>query len=123
MNERIPEEYIHYLWQYGLFDKERLCTTDEHELVVINPGLLNTNSGPDFHDARIRIGNTEWAGNVEIHFRSSDWHAHNHSSDPAYDNVILHVVVHHDQAVLNAEGSLIPTLFLMPYLKINHFRK
>jgi len=75
-------------------------------------GFLNRSSGPDFSEARIRFGQTTWAGSVEIHLRSSDWYAHGHDSDTAYDNVILHVVYDHDREVTTTLGDVIPTLEL-----------
>jgi len=91
----MEEVFLHYLWRFRLFNPE-LRTTSGEEVVVIHPGTHNTNSGPDFINARIRIGGTTWAGNVEIHKQSSDWFRHRHHLDPSYDNVILHVVYRYD---------------------------
>ncbi len=85
--------------------------TTEGELVkVIKPGLNNTDSGPDFSDGRVMIGNTEWVGNIEIHVCSSEWFEHRHHLDPAYDSVILHVVYINDRTVFRKNGQSIPTL-------------
>lgn len=86
------EEFLHFIWLYQLFDHSRLKTEDGELLLVLQPGVLNSHSGPDFSEARIRIGENIWVGNVEIHVKSSDWYAHNHHLDNAYKNVMLHVV-------------------------------
>lgn len=103
------EDFLHYLWKYRLL-KAPMLTTENDAVSVIRPGHSNTDSGPDFSDARIIIGNTEWAGNIEIHIRSSDWFEHRHHLDPAYDSVILHVVYINDQPAYRKNGQLIPTL-------------
>ena len=108
----IKEEFLHYIWKYSLYQKEFLCTDKGEPLEVIQHGEYNTNAGPDFINARIRIGKTLWAGNVEIHVKSSDWEKHHHTSDKAYDNVILQVVYQHDQPVTRTSGEHIPTLTL-----------
>jgi len=92
MNERL----LHYIWKLQYFNKNELTTADAEQLQIIHPGNFNTNQGPDFLDAKIKIGNTIWAGNIELHIRSSDWKSHKHSDDKNYNNVILHVVWQHD---------------------------
>lgn len=77
---------------------------------VIDPGILNRDSGPDFFNSKVKIGEKTWIGNIEIHLKASDWHRHGHDSDPAYDNVILHVVAHSDTLILRKDGSVIPQL-------------
>lgn len=119
---RIPEEYIHYVWQYGLFQKEDLLSTEGELVSIMHSGLHNHDAGPDFSNGRVKIGAREWAGNIEIHFASSDWDAHGHQHDKAYDSVILHVVIHHDKEIRNSQGVTIPTLSLSKYLSIDHFR-
>ena len=119
---RIPEEYIDYLWQYQLFDTTRLVTTEGDAIEVVSKGIPNNDAGPDFSNARVRIGDTEWAGSVEIHYKASDWYAHRHEEDPAYENVILHVVIHNDRPVINRGGVQISTLTLGPYLDQDHFK-
>ncbi|NNC82406.1 MAG: DUF2851 family protein [Flavobacteriales bacterium] len=120
--ERIPEKYIHYLWRYGLFDTTDLSTTEGDPVLIEHPGFPNHHAGPDFLNAHIRIGERQWVGSVEIHFKASDWLAHGHSQDRAYDNVILHVVIHADRSVVNTHGSTLPTLSLEPYVDEEHFR-
>lgn len=106
------EDFIHYIWKFRLFEREELKTTTGEPIEVFSAGLPNSNSGPDFHNARIRIGDTTWAGNVEIHLNSSDWHKHNHTHDKAYDNVILHVVYRDDEPIILPDGRKLPTLEL-----------
>lgn len=92
----MKEDLLQYIWQLRLFDQIELKTIGGESIEIINPGKLNVHSGPDFLDARIKIGTTTWAGNVEIHLKTSDWYEHGHQSDPAYENLILHVVLSHD---------------------------
>lgn len=106
----MQEAFLHYVWQYQYFDKHDLRTVQGDSLQVIRPGLLNANAGPDFSDAKVKISDMAWAGSVEIHIRSSDWKAHHHQSDRAYDNVILHVVWEDDDPVVREDGTVIPTL-------------
>lgn len=82
---------------------------------ILDPGRQNFDSGPDFFNSKLKIGGVEWAGNVEIHVKASDWYRHGHDSDPAYDSVILHAVGVSDRRVARADGSLIPQVeILMP---------
>lgn len=106
----MKEEFLHYLWKYCLYDKDSLVDNDNVKISVLNPGEYNRDSGPDFFNARIRIGDTEWAGNVEIHTRSSHFIAHGHNTDHAFDNVILHVVAEDDRKVFNANGEELLTV-------------
>jgi hypothetical protein len=92
MNEKL----FQYIWQFMHFNFTQLATTENEPIQVIHPGTLNINQGPDFLDAKIKIGDTLWAGNVELHLFSSDWKTHKHSGDKNYKNVILHVVFQHD---------------------------
>ena len=96
----MKEEFLHFIWEHRLFDRTDLKTVDGEKLEIISTGQPNSNSGPDFFNARIRIGETTWAGNIEIHQKSSHWYQHRHETDAAYDNVILHVVELHDKPVL-----------------------
>jgi len=106
------EDFIHYIWKFRLFDRENLQTTAGEGIEVFSAGLPNSDSGPDFHNARLRIGDTTWAGNVELHINSSDWHKHNHTNDNAYRNVILHVVYRDDEPVVLPDGRRLATLEL-----------
>jgi len=106
-----PEDFLHYVWKFRLFDHTDLQTTTGDTVEVFSAGMHNTDSGPDFGNARIKIGDTTWAGNVELHLSSSDWKKHKHTTDTAYDNVILHVVYRDDEPV-TANGRQIPTLEL-----------
>ncbi len=106
------EDFIHYLWKFRLFERDNLQTTTGESIEISSAGLQNTNSGPDFQNARLRIGDTTWAGNVEIHINSSDWHKHQHTNDNAYNNVILHVVYRDDRPITLPDGRQLPTLEL-----------
>jgi hypothetical protein len=106
------EDFLHYVWKFRLFERDALQTTSGDLIEIASAGLHNTDSGPDFTNARIKIGDTTWAGNVELHLSSSDWHKHNHTTDNAYNNVILHVVYRDDEPVILANGRTLPTLVL-----------
>lgn len=108
----MKEELLHYLWQFRYFNHANLRTTSGDDLAIIHTGTLNTDQGPDFINARIRVNDTVWAGTVELHLRSSLWNVHRHTSDPHFNNVILHVVWQHDKEVVNARGEKIMTLEL-----------
>lgn len=101
----MKEEFLHFLWKYSLYDKERLLDNDGNKITVIYPGEYNRDAGPDFFNARISIAGTLWAGNVEIHTRSSHFDLHGHQDDKMYDNVILHVVAENDRKVFNSKGE------------------
>ncbi len=101
------EFFLHFLWKHRLFNSEAMVTTRGVPVEVISPGFLNSDAGPDFFNARVKIGDTIWAGNVEIHWRSSDWIKHKHQQDSAYDNVILHIVNEDDAVVLNSKGEAV----------------
>lgn len=96
----MQEELLQFIWQYNLYRPGELYTSDAEDIQVIHPGTLNRDAGPDFSMARIRIGNTTLAGNIELHVRTSDWLRHHHDSDAAYSRVILHVVYQHDTDTL-----------------------
>jgi hypothetical protein len=106
------EDFLHYVWKFRLFDRVGLQTTTGEAIDIYSAGMHNTDSGPDFHNARLKIGDTNWAGNVELHLSSSDWQKHNHSTDSAYDNVVLHVVYRDDVPLILADGRRVPTLEL-----------
>jgi hypothetical protein len=106
----VQESFLHYLWQFQYFDKHDLKTAEGETIHVFNPGNRNTHAGPDFFNARIKIGEMEWIGNVEIHVNASSWLEHKHESDPAYENVILHVVWKNDKPVKRNDQSILPCL-------------
>lgn len=106
------EQLLHYVWKHKLFPLGELQTTDGLAVEVIDVGLHNANSGPDFFNAKVKVGGTMWVGNVEIHDRSSDWYVHRHEQDAAYDNVILHVVGDADVPVRTKGGHLLPQMQL-----------
>jgi hypothetical protein len=108
----MKEDFLHFLWKCSLFKKEKLFTTTGENVEIISPGQQNRDAGPDFFNAKIKIDNTLWVGNVEIHLRSSDWKRHVHDGNRAYDNVILHVVAEHDGPVRRNNGEVIPCLIL-----------
>jgi len=108
----MPEEFLQYIWENSLFETENLQTTGGLPVKIINVGKRNSDSGPDFFNARIKIDDTIWVGNVEIHRLSSDWERHNHSTDKAYNNVILHVAEIIDKPVFRSNGEEIPALVL-----------
>ena len=105
----MKEEFLHYLWKYGLYNTDELFDKERNKIIVIHPGEYNRDAGPDFFNARISVGGTIWAGNVEIHTRSSHFYVHGHHNDPNFNNVILHVVAENDKRVFNAKGEEVPT--------------
>lgn len=104
------EELMYYVWQKRLFNT--LSTLDGQPIEIIHPGQRNHDAGPDFFNARIRIDGVLWAGNVEMHTRSSDWYRHHHQDDQAYDSVILHVVMQADAVVTLHDGSQVRTVVM-----------
>jgi len=106
------EELLQYIWKNVLYDSQNLMTSDGMPVQIIKHGDRNTDAGPDFFNAKIKIGETLWAGNVEIHRRSSDWKRHLHNQNHLYDSVILHVVYEHDMEITRTNGTVIPTLEL-----------
>ena len=106
------ERLLHYVWKHKILPLKPLTTEDGQELEVIDPGLHNHDQGPDFFNAKIRLAGTVWAGNVEVHLRSSDWYRHHHESDAAYNSVILHVVGEIDGEVVTQEGKTLPQVKL-----------
>ena len=118
------EQLLHYIWKHRILPLHELRTTDGRAVEIIDPGLHNTHSGPDFFNAKLRIDGTMWVGNVEIHERSADWFMHSHDQDPAYNNVVLHVASVIDADVVTADGSRPPQLELHvpPYVMQNYSR-
>ena len=106
------ESFILFVWRHQYFDKSELSTCQGENLLILSAGHGNTDSGPDFMNAKVRIGNIIWYGHVEVHLKSSDWLAHRHHRNEAYDNVILHVVWENDKPITRTDLSEIPTLEL-----------
>ncbi|GIQ57772.1 hypothetical protein Flavo103_09080 [Flavobacterium collinsii] len=111
----MKEDFLHYLWRFKKFETLNLRTTQKELLTIIKTGDYTELSGPDFFNAQIIIGNQKWAGNIEIHLKSSDWYVHGHEKDTAYDNVILHVVWEHDTEIFGKSNMEIPVLVLRDY--------
>lgn len=116
MNERL----LQFIWQFKYFNFLQLTDVAENALEIIHPGTFNQHQGPDFLNARIRIGDTIWVGNIELHVRASDWHRHLHSSDKNYHNIILHVVWENDVPIEEVVSTIIlkdrvPKLLLKQY--------
>lgn len=110
----IKEELLHFLWKSHRIPKFGLKTTQGESVEILSPGILNHNDGPDFSNAKIRIGDVLWVGPVEIHVKSSDWNLHGHQHDSRYESVILHVVLkeNHEISTLNRR---------LPCLEIKQF--
>jgi len=112
----ISEKLLHHIWKNQWFSKEQLETVHQQSVSVLNQGFLHQDAGPDFKQAIIKIDGVTWAGNVEVHIRSSDWYKHQHQNDTKYNSVILHVVYEHDRDVFLAQGTPVPTLELRTLL-------
>lgn len=112
----MKEAFLHYLWKFQKFNNLSLRTTSGEAISIINCGQYLELSGPDFFNAQICIGNQKWAGNIEIHLKSSDWYIHHHEEDRAYENVILHVVWEHDTEIFRKNNIEIPVLELQYFV-------
>ncbi len=108
----MDEKLLQYIWKYRLFTANNIQTIDGNIVEILDVGEENHNSGPDFLRARIKIDKTLWVGSVELHLKSSDWNKHQHNTDNAYNNVILHVVYQYDVDVKDKNGIILPTLEL-----------
>ncbi len=106
------EKLLHYIWQHKMLPISALQTTQGETVEIIDTGLPNADAGPDFFNAKIKLNNVLWVGNVEIHLRASDWFKHNHDTDPAYQSIILHVVAEADVTIRRTNGEEIPQLVL-----------
>ena len=125
---KLPEAFIHYVWQTKSFDQNHLKTSEGQTVKILSYGTLNDNAGPDFLQASVKIDDQTWVGNVEIHVNANEWYQHGHQHDKAYDTVILHVVLNNNKVVSNSFGVVIPTIELAEripddlynnYLKLN----
>ena len=120
------EEFLHYVWQYKKFDFSNLTTVAGESLTILNYGSYLQQSGPDFFNGRVIIDGQQWAGNIEIHAKSSDWYLHNHEKDANYDNVILHVVWEYNIPIFRKDNTEIPALELRKYIPkktLEHYRE
>jgi len=117
------EDLLQYIWNFQLFNSLSLLTTDGEPARVVRSGTQNFDSGPDFFNGQVRIGQMLWVGNIEIHIQSSDWKKHNHQEDLAYSKIILHVVWEDDEPVLQGNGQKVPTVELKGLVKKSVFEK
>ena len=106
------EKLLHYVWKHKILPLKSLLTTDGRVIEILDPGTYNTNQGPDFFNAKVKIGETLWAGNIELHLKASDWFRHGHDSDPSYNNTILHIAQVVDCEVTTEDGNHPPQLQL-----------
>ncbi len=115
----MKEDFLHYVWKFQKFDVCEFHTANNEKFHIRNQGSHNLNSGPDFFNAQVELDGQLWAGNVEIHIKSSDWYAHHHEMDSAYDNVILHVVWEHDAEIYRKDGTAIATFVVKKHIPKN----
>ena len=108
----MQEDFLYYIWKLQYFDKKDLTTSQGEPLTIFQPGIRNDHAGPDFLNGKITINKVTWHGHIELHIKASDWYAHQHQQDKAYDNVILHVVWNHDKDIQQHDGTIMPTLAL-----------
>lgn len=112
------EDLLHFVWMYRKYPINKLETNSGESIIVESTGVHNHLSGPDFFNAKVELNGQLWAGNIEIHVKSSDWYAHNHQEDSKYDNIVLHVVWDDDVSVFRKDGTQIPTLSLKQYISL-----
>ncbi|WP_437399340.1 DUF2851 family protein [Flagellimonas lutimaris] len=110
------EDLLYFIWKHNKLPAKQLCASNNKTVLVKATGIQNRVAGPDFFNAKVEIDGQLWAGNVEMHLKSSDWYVHHHETDENYDNVILHVVWEDDIAVFRKDGSQIPTLEVKHYV-------
>ena len=118
------EDILQWIWEEQLFDPRALQTSEGSEIEIVHPGTLNKTDGPDFLNARIRIGGILWVGSVELHLEARGWKQHGHHQDEKYNQVVLHVVAEHNpEPIERKDGGSIPTLNLLPHLpeNLHHF--
>jgi hypothetical protein len=119
----MKEDFLHYIWLYKKLDFTNLKTTNGEVLTILNFGQYIQQAGPDFFNAQIVIDHQKWAGNIEIHIKSSDWYVHHHEKDDNYNNVILHVVWEHDTPIFRKDNSEIAVLELKKYVSKEELHK
>jgi hypothetical protein len=108
----MQEDFLYYVWKLQYFDKKNLITCQGDALRIYHPGTRNDHAGPDFLQSSITINDVTWYGHIEMHINTSDWYTHQHQTDKAYDNVILHVVWNHNRDIPRQDGTVVPTLVL-----------
>ena len=113
----VKEKFLHFLWRYRRFDVLNIRTSENLSVEIIDAGEYNTHARPDYLHAKIKIDGMMWVGNVEMHVRASEWTAHGHNIDKAYNNVILHVVYEEDVIIRRNDGERIPCLIIKNYLR------
>ncbi|MGB0850340.1 MAG: DUF2851 family protein, partial [Bacteroidia bacterium] len=106
------EDLLQFIWEFQLYQNDKLITTSGKEIRILKQGFLNNNSGPDFENCEVKIGSETFYGSIEIHIDSKDWEHHNHHLDPSYNNVVLHVCYSGNKTALRQDGTAIPTLYL-----------
>ncbi|MDH3649749.1 MAG: DUF2851 family protein [Saprospiraceae bacterium] len=121
--DTLKEDFLYYLWKVKLFDHSDLVTNNGQSIRIIEGGHQNHNAGPDFLQAKVQIGDTIWVGNIEMHLKGSDWDKHGHDADPAYQNVILHVVLINDKEVRLPNGEPLACLSLEHRIKPEIIRR
>lgn len=115
---QLPEDFLHHIWRTCNFDLRELKTLGGAPVYIRNPGVWNHNQGPDFLDARLSIDGMEWYGQIELHVHSQDWYKHGHHLDKAYNNTILHVVLHSKgKPIFRQDGTAIPELILQERIR------
>lgn len=108
----MKEDFLHFVWKNKLFNQHDLKTVNNDKIEIIELGKHNSDAGPDFFDARIKINNIIWVGNLEIHIDANHWNTHKHNSDPAYNNVILHVVFSNEKEIFTQDEKLLNCLII-----------
>ena len=108
----MKEDLLHYIWKMKRFDWKALHTTAGESVEILHFGIHNHDAGPDFLEGKVKIGDTIWVGNIELHTKSSHWYQHKHQEDPRYDNIILHVVFEDDRPVMDSQHNIVPTIVL-----------
>jgi hypothetical protein len=117
MNERL----LQFIWQHSLYQPTALTTVDGETVTIVHPGLYNTNAGPDFLEAKVRVGKTLLAGHIELHVNTSDWDKHGHEHDEKYRNIVLHVVYHNDNGKSAANTPILELKKHIPKEVINNY--
>lgn len=112
----MKEDFLHYVWRYGLYVPCKLYTTAKEPIHVVKHGLYNRHTGPDFLQSELIVDGQKWIGNVEMHVKTSDWYHHKHEEDPNYDAIILHVVWIHDVEIYMQDNRPLPTLELSKFV-------